>query len=1412
MLRSHRAFRSAAALALALLSTPAATAQDPKPAARKVPVISRVTVDGVLLQTIEPLADLGKPAVVDFVILVHRAAPGAARAGGLLDQLGTAHVDRAMRWVETAEGELRAAAAEKFREITGKSEGMTVETRFSRGIDRETAALLERGYKNGGSRQTVVERDALQAVLLWKSDGLGAGLGPVTRTLELKFDPVPLGGNRIALKPTVRASITPVSPPPKVDAAAWNRAWSEAVTALGREGDRLADQLDRRPLTLPAAGIQALERDGTLTFSPSFPFRGRSESLRVTVTGGVRREIDGELGAEPTVAASRPAAGGGAAAAAAEKMRFNGYWRIAVSGAEGGADVAGFAYLDLGAPGSKLGWDHFVAIDYPKGRQIHDWQYEDVNIRWAEGKLIGRMLDLGEFELVPASDDELRGSWKGKSRERPSGALVWTRLRQRITSATAEAVSNDKGGVDVSILLTGSDLVRSKHKPVGFDGELSPFIRGASAVNPAAPAVSFEDRNTILGHAYAGTVDGTRLEIRAAVDPQARSGRRMLYVNGDRAEFDLTMPASPTGPVKATEVRIASAEDPERVLTDADVGEDLLVAVRFDVAPGDDAATADVVVERAGVVVHRLPAMGKLRRSRADSVAFLSDGAHPVAATGEASYAFADGDELVARIGDLTARVRLRAAPAAVASGTDSPIGEEEKTELLVVIDPKTGEFTGLRRSPDGTLSPYTGRTTTAPDGTVQAEDVDEQGAKTTSVVRPDGSVEVVKTSPDGGVERAALTPEGVVSVERVAGTGTTLVAAGVDGSVAVDRKGPDGKRLEALLRRSNGWDERLGPSGERRLTHTDALGVTTTLEIDPLGNASSTMTDSAGKVVHADRDLTTNPDPGRSYYDVVLHGTDWDSLPASAKRRYADSEQAIFDHEAGIAEQEAAAKREAAVTRRRAAEADADTERAKVALAAIAAEEEAEGRRAEEARQRAARRGAIAASREEARRLQREYDAAKAAGDEPAAARIMRRQDQHHADSMALLQPTPEEQRAMEAGSEIRRRLGDQLRVRASAAAEMENARAASLQDLKDDATSKTQYLSIGSSLQQATTETTRLADRQLADSQARIDEIGRMLSDPSVKPEERRILDDLARMAETAREGAARQLSDNADLTRAGYAIDAAMAVSGGTLVRLGTNAVRGLAVKALAPATAEKVTAVVTQRGLTRLAGDALGRTSTTEAGAAAAKTAAGAPGAKSAGEAAERALRREAGRLDPIPAERPPDLSKLSAKERQAVYDANASRRFRDMYDNPDYSALEPGADLLPGVPRPANMAAPFTEAEAAALMRPGGMLTQEQLVRKAELLVRMHNERLRAQALAAARRVPPAPAGGGALPPPPVPTNAVLDSATVIVNRGRAAHGRPPVAPFPDVGPNGTIGLGRSLLYPPGGGSTLPLPR
>ena len=500
-------------------------------------------------------------------------------------------------------------------------------------------------------------------------------------------------------------------------------------------------------------------------------------------------------------------------------------------------------------------------------------------------------------------------------------------------------------------------------------------------------------------------------------------------------------------------------------------------------------------------------------------------------------------------------------------------------------FDPKTGVMTTATEGADGERVVTTTEKVSA-DGVDKIVETDNRGNRTETVLNPDGTTgTITEKDANGNTRTITRNPDGGFKVveNTVDGYVTETTNDGEGGTVTV-RRDLDGSPMETITRNADGREVREDAIGNKVETTTSADGLVTEVSTDRRGNTTTVVSDMSGNEVSRTENRVAPREPGQEYFETVLGGDDWENVPQSLRTGYAASEQEIRNNAARQALREEQEADRLRVDAEMKADSEARSRETEGKLAAIRAEEEAAQAAIARREAREARERAIEESHEKAKELQRQYDAAIARGDKKEAARLMAEQDRHHDESMDLLAFTEEEQAEADRKQDMRNKLFDEIVGNARAVAQTKVDQDWE-QDLKETVTAGTQYVSVGSQMQQETKESTRRANYELAFAEAKKERIEKRLQDPDLSAEERDILNDMLDLAAVQAQGASTQLASNANLTTAGYAIDVGMLASGGLAnagVALGAKATARVA----GEKAAEKFVSVVAERGIADL----------------------------------------------------------------------------------------------------------------------------------------------------------------------------------------------------------------------------------
>jgi hypothetical protein len=589
--------------------------------------------------------------------------------------------------------------------------------------------------------------------------------------------------------------------------------------------------------------------------------------------------------------------------------------------------------------------------------------------------------------------------------------------------------------------------------------------------------------------------------------------------------------------------------------------------------------------------------------------------------------------------------------------------------------DPVTGQTTTSRRNPDGSTTTYTGNRRRDTDGTERLTEIDDKGNKIETSVTPDGTITETRSRPGEGEIRTRTTPDGrVTRVERDVAGRTRTSALAEDGSVVSTIRNRDGEVTGTTRQRPDGWVEQTDSKGNTRKILRDPSGTTTTITTDASGNVTTTVVGKDGKVAERDANIVAPREPGRTYYEQTLNGSNWDDLSPRLRSQMANSERQMQASQMKRAEEDAAEAARKTEEAKRAATGAAASEESKKRYEKMRTDQEAADRAAAALKAKFAKRNEIEAAYQTGRTLDRDYRAAIERGDKKEAIRILALQDENARKTATLLENSPEEQRAMEQYADSRTKISNDINARAYAAAERTLERNTVVDNTREAFTKPGQYLSMGAGVQQETAYATRLANREKVLAQARLQEIDRDLNDPTITPERRSILQDEREMAVLQENGANELLTSNSMVTAAGYTIDGVLLLSGAKLVQ-GTANILQKTATAVGGALTRRAAAQAATTATTGAAGKLAGQTTVTVA--------------------------KDAGRT-----------IAMTAAERQAMLDARVAQSM-------DEFERVVGNDILPGPAAP-RIALNFTESELARLHRPGGHLTAAEIAKKAEL--------------------------------------------------------------------------------------------
>ena len=500
--------------------------------------------------------------------------------------------------------------------------------------------------------------------------------------------------------------------------------------------------------------------------------------------------------------------------------------------------------------------------------------------------------------------------------------------------------------------------------------------------------------------------------------------------------------------------------------------------------------------------------------------------------------------------------------------------------------DTNTGVTTTSRENPDGSRTTSTSWTKKGKDGTERTTEIDDQG----------NSVETVKT-PDGTTTRTEKDVYGNTYEVKVEGDGsTTTTQRDVYGRETNTRESSDG--TTTIVKKDMSGNVRETTEQRRDGSSTVKLDNGRTIEVgapDDDGNFLATKTDARGNetVIVKDKDgniigqkevRNTAFESGEEHYNKNAK-TDrhWEDLSETEKKRYEQREREIKEakgREELREKQDVARRKQEEEDRTWAAKQRKELE----AKLAVIREEQAEAdkkalQRKEEYELRTKRRDA----EEKMKGLDEKIQDAYARGDKKEARRLEGEHDRVHDSTMHLFEHTEKEKKEMERKQQVRNDLVDEITGHARRLAQMETD-AGIAQDLKEDITAGTKWVSIGSEMQQQTAKTTRIADREKAFAEAKQKLIEERLADPKTTAEEKKVLRDMMDLADLQKAGAERLLSDNAQITAVGYAVDAALLATGGIgnlAASVGTKA----AVKVAATAAAKRAFSEAVAGGLSR-----------------------------------------------------------------------------------------------------------------------------------------------------------------------------------------------------------------------------------
>jgi hypothetical protein len=467
---------------------------------------------------------------------------------------------------------------------------------------------------------------------------------------------------------------------------------------------------------------------------------------------------------------------------------------------------------------------------------------------------------------------------------------------------------------------------------------------------------------------------------------------------------------------------------------------------------------------------------------------------------------------------------------------------------LASTTDPATGEITTLRRNADGSVSTFRGTRTVEADKTERLIETDQAGRRIETVIAPDGTVTMTHSVNGKNETRTVTHPNGQLeTTQRDSKGNTRTTKLNESGSLILERRNAEGKLIETVTNRPDGWREHVDSEGNVRREFEAEDGSTTIIAVDRSGNTTTTVRDAKGVEVSREVKQIGPREPGRAYFEDVLGGKDWHLVPQATRDRHANTERQALERAANRAKEAAVAARRKADDAGRAAQADALSQQRQIEWEKFKAEQAAAEKKAAALETVYQRRDAIDDAYAKGKELQRQFDEALKRGDKAEAARIMERHDRHSEEVSRLLLNSPEEAAAIKADSDERYRVASRINAQARQAAAATIAQDEKIQDAKEAATGKAQYLLTGSWMQEQTKATTRAANRERAEAVAALDLIERELKDPAISDSERDILRDQRVIAEVKKAGADAILADNGRLTAIAYGLDGLTTLSG-------------------------------------------------------------------------------------------------------------------------------------------------------------------------------------------------------------------------------------------------------------------------
>lgn len=180
-----------------------------------------------------------------------------------------------------------------------------------------------------------------------------------------------------------------------------------------------------------------------------------------------------------------------------------------------------------------------------------------------------------------------------------------------------------------------------------------------------------------------------------------------------------------------------------------------------------------------------------------------------------------------------------------------------------------------------------------------------------------------------------------------------------------------------------------------------------------------------------------------------------------------------------------------------------------------------------------------------------------------------------------------------MNARTELRTEISQRVNQAASEAIAGIIGEDASLQDIKDNVTWGTRWLSLGSKMQYETSRTTRTADRELAAAGVKLEIVEGLLDQAAPGTDTHDILNEMKQRYERQKTAAEQLLGANAALSAAGYVSDVGLIVSGGLLAKGLTTLIGKTTAATLGQQASARVVTAVSETGITQLAKNALGR---------------------------------------------------------------------------------------------------------------------------------------------------------------------------------------------------------------------------